>query len=234
MKKTINLFLILFLFSCKGEPIKKEIIDNTKTNTNTKSSATVQATTSSNKISTNCYEYLTELVRSSNFPFSEWKIDKNKINLLIDEENDDIILCKLLFDTDGTGTVGWIEYHKKNGKLFNTSANLENPLELKYDVKWKKLFDSCFSKKENSDTKAEVENQNILEKVYNDCEELSLPIKYNYDEISEEKGFKDLNKGSYSIFPIKHEDNYKIIKLPIINNIKPIILIKYNEAGQST
>ncbi len=51
--------------------------------------------TLSNKLSENCYDYLTELVRSSNFPFSEWKIDKNKVNLLIDEENDDTISCKL-------------------------------------------------------------------------------------------------------------------------------------------
>lgn len=48
----------------------------------------------SNKLSENCYNYLTELVRNSNFPLSEWKIDKNKVDLLIDEENVNTISCK--------------------------------------------------------------------------------------------------------------------------------------------
>ncbi|WP_336689649.1 MULTISPECIES: hypothetical protein [unclassified Chryseobacterium] len=35
MKKVLNFFLILFLFSCKGEPFKKENIDSIKNNTET-------------------------------------------------------------------------------------------------------------------------------------------------------------------------------------------------------
>lgn len=95
----------------------------------------------------NCYNYLTELVRSSNFPFSSWKIDRNKVNLLIDEEDSETITCKLFYDTEGTGTIGWIKYHKKNGKLFNTSAELDHAVELKYNLKWRSLFNTCASKK---------------------------------------------------------------------------------------
>lgn len=90
MKKVLNFFLILFLSSCKGEPFKKGNTDSIKNNTEI--GVTTKDRKLSNKLSENCYDYLTELVRSTNFPLSEWKIDKNKVNLLIDKENDDIIL----------------------------------------------------------------------------------------------------------------------------------------------
>ncbi|WP_294270147.1 hypothetical protein [uncultured Chryseobacterium sp.] len=140
LKKTLKLFFILLLFSCKGEPAKKEksndSIDVHKAVAETPIGQTVE----------NCYDYLTELVRSSNFPFSEWKIDKKKVNLLIDDDNEEVISCQLITDTEGSGTIGWIEYRKKDGRLMDTSANLEQPSELKYDTKWKDLFNSCASR----------------------------------------------------------------------------------------
>lgn len=95
--------------------------------------------------SENCYDYLTELVRSSNFPFSSWGIEKKKVNLEIDDDNKEYISAKLFFETDGTGTIGWVKYYKKIGKLFDTSANLETAHELKFDAKWRKLFDNCIN-----------------------------------------------------------------------------------------
>ncbi len=227
MKTLINFSFILILFSCKGEPLKENIAVKKELSSNKSENHFKH-----DEITDNCYDYLTELVRSSNFPFSEWKIDKNKINLLIDEDSDDIISCKLFFDTEGTGTIGWIQYHKNNGKLFNTSANLENPVELNYDLNWKKLFDSCSSSQKNKEISLKI---NPIEKYYNGSDELSLPNIYNYDEIVEEKGFKEIDKKHYNLFSIKHADNYKMARLPIINDrIKPIILITYNEIGQST
>jgi hypothetical protein len=46
--------------------------------------------------------YLTELVRSSNFPFKY--VSKEKTNLLIDNDTGDNVMAQLFFDTDGTGT----------------------------------------------------------------------------------------------------------------------------------
>ncbi|WP_449387336.1 hypothetical protein [Chryseobacterium lineare] len=212
MNKIILVILTLLLFSCNGKPLKKD----TKGRTINYSS----------KVSDNCYDYLTELVRSSNFPFSEWKMEKNKVNLLIDNDNNRIISCKVFVDTEGTGTIGWIEFHKNDGKLFNTSANLDRPVELKYNKKWKELFDSCSSK---------VIVENTLEKVYGICNELSLPVKYDFDAINEEKGFIDIGKEYYKLFPFEHQDNYKMAKLSTINNdIKPVILITHDLNGQST
>ncbi|SHL50872.1 hypothetical protein [Chryseobacterium contaminans] len=225
-KRVLNFLFILFLFSCKGESFEKRNTDNGKINE--KISNEIKGIP--DQVSVDCYDYLTELVRSSNFPFSEWKINRDKVNLLIDEDNINIVSCKLFYDTDGTGTIGWIEYHKKEGKLFNTSANLEAPVQLKYEQKWKNLFDVCLS----NNIKDTTENRN-LEKIYNECNELPLPNNYSYDAIIEEKGFRNLDKEYYSLFPLKYQDNYKIAKLPPINdNVKPVILITYNNSGQSS
>lgn len=231
MIKLLRLFFIVFLFSCKGESGKKEKTDSISAN-----NQSAAITSSVNKKSADCYDYLTELVRSSNFPFEEWKVKNEKVNLIIDEENNEIISCKLVFDTQGTGTIGWIEYHKKDGKLYNTSAELESPVELKYNKKWQNLFDACLSGNQTSNPdKITQNNSENLKEFYDRSTQLALPNSYDYDAIIQEKGFLPLEKKYYQIFPIEHQDNYKIAKLPIIdNNIRPVILITYNEAGQST
>lgn len=138
-EKMLGLFLILLFCSCKGEPVKKE---------NAADSIAVRriAEAPAGKTAENCYDYLTELVRSSNFPFSEWKIDQKNVNLVIDDDNEQTISCQLVIDSGGSGTIGWIEYRKKDGRLMNTSANLEQPLVLEYDAKWKDAFDSCVAR----------------------------------------------------------------------------------------
>ncbi|KAA0127831.1 hypothetical protein FY557_11800 [Chryseobacterium sp. SN22] len=230
MIKLLRLFSILLLFSCKGESGKKEKTDSISANNQNAAIAS-----SVNEKPVDCYDYLTELVRSSNFPFAEWKINKEKVNLIIDEENNEIISSKLVFDTKGTGTIGWVEYHKKDGKLYNTSAELESPVELKYNKKWQNLFDNCLSenKKSNPDKITQSNSENLKE-FYDRCIQLTLPNSYDYDAIIEEKGFLPVDKKYYQIFPVEHQDNYKMAKLPTIDNIKPVILITYNESGQST
>ncbi|MDI3400992.1 hypothetical protein QLG12_22475 [Pseudomonas sp. V88_4] len=81
-----------------------------------------------------CYGYLTEMVRRSNFPFRY--VGKDKVNLLIDEDDGEMVRAQLLFDTDGTGTIGWIKYTPATGVLLNTSAELEEPVELSFDAKF--------------------------------------------------------------------------------------------------
>ncbi|WP_051349449.1 hypothetical protein [Chryseobacterium gregarium] len=160
--KSLLPFFILILFSCKGEPVKKEMISTFIHQENLTGG-------SANQTADNCYDYLTELVRSSNFPFSEWKIHKNKVHLLIDDDNNGIISAKLFYDTEGTGTIGWIEYHKQEGKLFNTSANLDRPIELQYDLKRKGLFDSCLSKKQDQHLSHEDRMKDVHESFVISC-----------------------------------------------------------------
>lgn len=180
MKKllTISSFILL-LISCKGEPVKDNKVTNDTTKVNGKTNAE-KPDDIPELTSDNCYDYLTELVRSSNFPFSDWKIAPGKVNLLIDDDNDELVSCKLFYETNGTGTIGWIKYLKKEGKLYNTSANLENPVPLKYDSKWKKLWDACLLKQEKINPKDVVSNENGSIKGKQESR-VSLPFDYeNY------------------------------------------------------
>jgi len=90
-----------------------------------------------------CYGYLTEMVRSSNFPFRY--VGKDKVNLLIDEDDGAMVRAQLLFDTDGTGTIGWIKYTPVTRVLLNTSAELEEPVELSFDAKFADGYAKCLA-----------------------------------------------------------------------------------------
>jgi hypothetical protein len=90
-----------------------------------------------------CYGYLTEMVRSSNFPFRY--VGKDKVNLLIDEDDGETVQAQLLFDTDGTGTIGWIKYTPATRVLLNTSAELEEPVELSFDAKFADGYANCLA-----------------------------------------------------------------------------------------
>jgi hypothetical protein len=93
------------------------------------------------EVTPNCYSYLTELVRSSNFPFKYVK--KGKVNLLIDDDANGVVNAQLFFETDGSGEMGWIEYRVLDRKLMNTSADLDEPEELIFDKKYAEKYDEC-------------------------------------------------------------------------------------------
>ncbi|RBL69390.1 hypothetical protein C3E98_020195 [Pseudomonas sp. MWU13-2625] len=95
-----------------------------------------------------CYGYLTEMVRSSNFPFRY--VGKDKVNLLIDEDDGEMVRAQLLFDTDGTATIGWIKYTPATRVLLNTSAELEEPVELSFDAKFANGYAKCLANREVS------------------------------------------------------------------------------------
>lgn len=123
-----------------------------------------------------CYDYLTELVRSSNFPFTY--VTKEKINLLIDNDQGNKIFVKLTYDKEekdrdrvnpnSTATEGWIEYDIKKQRLFNISAYLnEKPEELSFDKKYAIKFDQCRKQPEqvSSEIFCEKINEQIQSKV---------------------------------------------------------------------
>ena len=226
MKKLLQfLFISIILINCKGETkdtfIKSDIITIQKKHENLPIKNKKE----------DCYTYLTEMVRSSNFPLTEWKVSKEKVNLLIDEQNDEFIRAKLLIDNDGTGTIGWIEYYFDTGKLLNTSANLEKPEELKYDKKWSILLNEYLNISVKTITKKTPSSGlNIL---YNNSTLISLPNKYSYDFINDEKGFSDVSKDLENIFNLENFSNFKIAKLPDSGLNKVVFLLGYDESGQS-
>ncbi|MEG2797091.1 MAG: hypothetical protein RR958_20840 [Pseudomonas sp.] len=93
-----------------------------------------------------CYGYLTEMVRSSNFPFRY--VGKDKVNLLIDDDDGETVQAQLLYDTDGTGTIGWIKYIPASRVLLNTSAELEEPVALSFDGRFADGYAKCLAKQQ--------------------------------------------------------------------------------------
>ncbi|MER5020947.1 hypothetical protein KDV81_11025, partial [Providencia stuartii] len=90
-----------------------------------------------------CYSYFTELIRSSNFDFSQWNLKPKSVNLIIDEDNNDHIIAKLLIDTDGTGTIGWVFFNKKNNTLHDITFDPDNPIDLKFNYEYLKAQNKC-------------------------------------------------------------------------------------------
>jgi hypothetical protein len=93
-----------------------------------------------------CYGYLTEMVRSSDFPIRD--VGKDKVNLLIDEDDGETVRAKLLYDTDGTGTIGWVKYTLATRELLNISADLNEPVKLSFDEKFARGYAKCLAKKQ--------------------------------------------------------------------------------------
>lgn len=91
-----------------------------------------------------CYGYLTELVRSSNFPFRY--VSKDKVNLLIDEDDGETVRAQLFYETDGTGTIGWVKYTPATQALLNTSAELDEPVMLSFDGKFAQGYSRCLAR----------------------------------------------------------------------------------------
>lgn len=91
-----------------------------------------------------CYGYLTEMVRSSDFPFRY--TTKDQINLIIDDDNGERILAQLQYRTSGAGIVGWVKYVVQDQTLLNTSADLDESVRLNYDRKFAEMYAKCTSK----------------------------------------------------------------------------------------
>lgn len=93
-----------------------------------------------------CYGYLPEMVRSSDFPLQY--VGKDKVNLLIDDDDGETVRAQLFFDTDGTGTIGWIKYTPATRVLLNTSAELDEPVELSFDARFADGYANCLTEKQ--------------------------------------------------------------------------------------
>ena len=51
----------------------------------------------------------------------------------------------MAFDTDGSGTIGWIQYDIQTHQLLNTSAELETPELLTFNKKHADQYERCIS-----------------------------------------------------------------------------------------
>lgn len=142
-----------------------------------------------------CYSYFTELVRSSNFPFSQWSVKPQKVNLVIDEDDDQTIRAKLLIDTHGTGTLGWVVYDKRKKELYDTTIEPDHPKELKFNFEYAKAQEYCLQ----GEVVYQIKNKGrsyFYKQKDNDFEKIDLFI-VNGDYIKIKKRLSDYSEASY-------------------------------------
>lgn len=89
-----------------------------------------------------CYYYLADAVRSSNYDFIY--VAAKDVNVVIDSDNGKEVSMQLSYDTDGSGSIGWASYIYSDASLWNTSAYLEDKIKLKYDESIMSKLRKCF------------------------------------------------------------------------------------------
>jgi len=72
-------------------------------------------------------------------------VEKDKANLLIDDDQGETVSAQVVFDTEGSGTMGWVQYDIQTHQLLNTSAELETSKPLSFDKKYADLYERCIS-----------------------------------------------------------------------------------------
>lgn len=106
-------------------------------------STLIWAKQSDKSVPPSCYGHLTELLRNSSFPFKY--VSKEKANLLVDDDTGDNVTAKVVFDMDGTGTIGWVKYEVAQRRLLNISAELEEPEVLRFDIVHAQQYEQCLN-----------------------------------------------------------------------------------------
>ncbi|WP_047338133.1 MULTISPECIES: hypothetical protein [Pseudomonas] len=89
-----------------------------------------------------CYGYLTELVRSSDFPYRDFTTPEH-LKLLIDRDDGDQLSLQLFYETSGSGIIGWVRYDVPQQALWNVSIDPEEPQALKFDQGFARAYASC-------------------------------------------------------------------------------------------
>ncbi|MDF2395146.1 hypothetical protein GGD92_20580 [Pseudomonas protegens] len=89
-----------------------------------------------------CYGHLTELVRSSDFPYRDFTTPEH-LKLLIDRDDGDQLSLQLFYETSGSGIIGWVRYDVPQQALWNVSIDPQEPQALKFDPRFARAYASC-------------------------------------------------------------------------------------------
>lgn len=89
-----------------------------------------------------CYDYLADAVRSSNYDFIY--VAAKDVNVIVDSDDGQEVSMQLTYDTDGSGSIGWASYIYSDASLWNTSAYLKDKIKLQYGESIKSKLKNCF------------------------------------------------------------------------------------------
>lgn len=179
MKKIIHLALLLTIsfiqYACIG-------------NANTKTSTGIATETNAYTIN-DCFK---EMLLSSNFPLSN-DIPKDKIQVDIDSQENNVYLCRVYFETEGTGTLGWIKYDSVHKKLYNVTY--EDPVELCFEMNWANKLNRIL----NDTSGNEVEQQDIISQTENISDEKCSVLPFDFEKYFEEYLSKEYDEVSEEV-----------------------------------
>ncbi|MGE8414021.1 MAG: hypothetical protein ACN6QY_16825 [Pseudomonas sp.] len=89
-----------------------------------------------------CYGYLTEMVRSSDYPYRDFTTP-DKLKLLIDQDDGEQLSLQLFYETSGSGIIGWVRYDVAQQALWNVTIDPEEPQALAFDRRFAHAYASC-------------------------------------------------------------------------------------------
>lgn len=70
---------------------------------------------------------------------------KDKANLLIDDDQGETVFAQVVFDANGSATIGWVQYDIRAHQRFNTSAISVPPERLLFDRRFAEEYESCIT-----------------------------------------------------------------------------------------
>lgn len=228
-----SLFLLLIL-SCNNT----SAVDNDSLGDTVKTDALVssQVTDSNHLLPTkdsqlDCKSLLLDIVKSSNFPLEG--VDKSLVDIYIDNVEGAKVFCKVFIKTQGTGTLGWVEFDAKEKTLINKSANLDVPQPLTFDNKYLSLLKTSCPELNLSDNKitAQTDESVDLISILSKAPAIKLPLKYDFYFSDTYKGINIPDQLAKKL-DLDSLDNLKIYKLPQKQSIYPIIVSGSDLAGQ--
>ncbi|WP_051951629.1 hypothetical protein [Flavobacterium sp. ASV13] len=223
MKKILIIGLALTLIGCKDNNFKV----NKKKETNLE-------ITSRNQKELTCEDIIYKIVKSSNLKFEK----KNVFLTSIDRIEDDNIIIHVFFENNLSdnpkekqiveSTIAWLSLNPNKLKLYNTTADPDNPIELNFDkniLNENDIFSTCqIFKKE-----IKIVSNALLKytKLPIDFDEYYKACVYPYDSLACSNNYPKYsfneNDQIAKVFGKKYNPN-NYMYLPKLNNYQPMIL----------
>jgi len=214
--------------------------------------APIPASPASAVLSADCYDYLTELVRSSDFTFGD--ADPRRVNLLIDNDAGETISARLVpADKKVLFVDGWVSYNTRTGELVDKSARLESPQRLHYTAKWSDLFRQCrgqrrpeavdshptaltptapspSSSRGSNDAAARGGVQYAIET----STLQALPLAYSYDYVTEGPGFARISDAHLRAITGRSDlTDGRLRRLPKTSAVQPVLVQGTEPSGEA-
>jgi hypothetical protein len=242
MKKIIFLVSLVFIISCKksnskelNPVVKNKVAYSEKTIIN---DSTIQVK------NLTCEEIINKIVKTSNLNTR----NQNNYYTQIDRIEGDNITIHVYFENNLSddpknnqmveSTIAWLLFNPNDGKLYNTTSDPDNPIELNFDKRIldkNKVFEAC---------KIIHKEKDILS-IKTDIKFCVLPIDFDeyysscvnpYDSIKCKKNYPKYSYDEREDFAKTIGDKYhpnEYMYLPKLDNYQPIILCNTDSDTES-